>query len=205
MCGIAGQLGDETNETFTDHALELLARRGPDSNGHLRKAGSGLLVHTRLAIIDLSKEGGQPMSDPAGRFTIIFNGEIYNHGLLRPRAESLGWSFRSRSDTEVLLAWWVLFGEQGLQDLFGMFAFCIVDWNLNEAFLVRDRFGVKPLYIRRHSDRVEFSSTPEVLVARHEHREFNLEYLSRGLNRRSYESDDCLRHFSAPRPFPRVP
>jgi len=125
---------------------DALAPRGPDGDGERVTGGVGL-VHRRLAVIDLSERGAQPMHDPESGRTIVFNGCIYNHHELRAELERLGHAFRSTSDTEVILKGWVQWGEQLLDRLAGMFAFCLTDERTGETVLVRDRLGIKPLYL----------------------------------------------------------
>lgn len=191
MCGIAGVLGRQGSSSQMSRVLPRLAQRGPDDSGVATIDSLAILGHTRLAVIDLSHAGHQPMADPSGRYTITFNGEIYNHRELRNRAETRGWKFRGSSDTEVLLACWVLFGDGVLHDLNGMFAFCIVDRDSRTAWLVRDRFGVKPLFVRNAGGRVEFASTPDVLATEAGPLGFDKRYLSRGLATWGHDSDEA--------------
>ena len=113
--------------------------------------------HARLKIIDISDTANQPMSSACGRFTLIYNGEIYNYLALR---DEIGdrWSWRTRSDTEVLMAAWSLWGAACLDKLVGMFAFAIHDAQLGELTLVRDRFGIKPLYRIKVGEAIFFAS-----------------------------------------------
>ena len=144
MCGIAGLLGAPPHDV-AERLRPALAHRGPDDAGTWADASS-CLVHTRLAIIDLSPSGHQPMASACGRWRIVFNGEIYNHRDLRQRLESEGHRFRSSGDTEVLLAWIASRGRAGLTDLRGMFAFALLDSHSGTALLARDPHGIKPLY-----------------------------------------------------------
>jgi asparagine synthase (glutamine-hydrolysing) len=147
MCGIAGIFGSDTSRI--EAMVAAHGHRGPDGRG-IHRDGDVALGHTRLSIIDLSDCGLQPMSDPTGRWWIAFNGEIYNY--LELRAELAGsWDFRTRTDTEVLLAAWVVWGPACLERLLGMFAFLLWDEHERTLFAARDRFGVKPLYF--HEDR----------------------------------------------------
>jgi asparagine synthase (glutamine-hydrolysing) len=137
-----------------------LRHRGPDDQGVLRFAAGDVwrghawedgeaeaaLLHWRLSIIDLSETGWQPMTYGAGRYYLIFNGEIYNYLELRPELEGLGHQFVSQSDTEVLLAAYTQWGAAALNRLVGMFAFAILDTAERTIFLARDCFGIKPLY-----------------------------------------------------------
>ncbi len=144
MCGIAG-LSNATPSLLKE-MVERLAHRGPDGDGVWTDSQSGLgLIHTRLAIIDLSPGGAQPMHSPCQRYVIVFNGEIYNHKELRDELERQGEVFSSTSDTEVLLRLMMREGKQALSKLVGMFAFALWDNEARELFLARDALGIKPL------------------------------------------------------------
>ena len=151
MCGIVGYWDKRGAETSVVEQMALrIAHRGPDGAGvWLNRSGDLAMAHRRLAIIDLSPAGHQPMTSPCGRFTLVFNGEIYNHPDLRADLEHEGGHFdwRGHSDTETLLAalrhWGV---EKTLQRLNGMFAFALWDSQEQCLFLARDRIGEKPLY-----------------------------------------------------------
>ncbi len=146
MCGIAGQLGQEPG-AFAARVGPRLAHRGPDDAGVWQDA-EACLVHRRLAILDLSPLGHQPMASHCGRWQLVFNGEIYNHAELRRRLEAQGQHFQGSGDTEVLLAWLIRWGRNGLAALRGMFAFCLYDTRERSALLARDPHGIKPLYLR---------------------------------------------------------
>lgn len=155
MCGIFGQfstLSGGENSAVRERiaaATRLLAHRGPNDQGLEEvplECGSVTLGHTRLSIIDLTSGGHQPMRSHDGRFLIVFNGEIYNYRELRQELRSLGHSFATESDTEVLLAAWIEWGEGSLHRLTGMFAFVVLDRLRRTLTLARDAFGVKPLY-----------------------------------------------------------
>ena len=134
--------------------IELQRRRGPDGDG-LWSSDDGRVAfgHRRLAIIDTGAQGAQPMSEASGRWTVTFNGEIYNYRALRHELERLGCVFRTNSDTEVLINVIAHWGEAGLRKLRGMYAFALWDGRERELWLARDPFGIKPLYIA-HSDGV---------------------------------------------------
>jgi asparagine synthase (glutamine-hydrolysing) len=142
----------------------LLAHRGPDGEDVFQQGAVGL-GHRRLAIIDLSDAGRQPMSTPDGRYWITFNGEIYNYLELRQRFEQNGYCFHSRTDTEVILAAYSLLGPGCLAELRGMFALAIWDARDRTLFLARDRFGKKPLYFRIDDDGIAFASEPKAFLA----------------------------------------
>ena len=122
------------------------------------------LVHNRLSIIDLSECGHQPMYSQDGRYSIVYNGEIYNHLELRAELETLGHSFRSRSDTEVLLRCYLQWGKQCLERLTGMFAFAVLDLWEQQLFLARDFFGIKPLYFTQWRGGIAFASEIKALL-----------------------------------------
>jgi asparagine synthase (glutamine-hydrolysing) len=157
MCGIAGLIDlsfRSSNEELQDSATRMadtLRHRGPDDEGVWSDAECGIaLGFRRLAILDLSAAGQQPMSSTCGRYTIAFNGEIYNFRALRRELEHLGTRFRGHSDTEVLLegiSWWGL--QATLKRVNGMFAFALWDHQNHELQLARDRIGEKPLYFGR--------------------------------------------------------
>jgi asparagine synthase (glutamine-hydrolysing) len=168
MCGIVGWIGSGASREEFAQKLNLLRHRGPDGDGIWEDREHGVLLgHQRLAIIDLSPSGAQPMQDSTGRWTIVFNGEIYNFQELRTDLEAVGVGFRSRSDTEVLLEAYKHWGEACLQRLNGMFAFAIYDrGNPQEPpslFLARDRAGKKPLYFLHRNGMLRFASELKAL------------------------------------------
>ncbi len=146
MCGIAGRVGGRPlGEKAWEGVLGVMAHRGPDGLGLATFPGAGL-AHVRLSIQDASEAGRQPMTDPTGRYTIVYNGEVYNDGKIRSGLEAEGLVFRSRTDTEVVLASFIRKGPACLSDFSGMFAFAVWDELEKTLFLARDRLGVKPLY-----------------------------------------------------------
>jgi asparagine synthase (glutamine-hydrolysing) len=160
MCGIAGLvdlagLGAELAQARSRAALARLRARGPDGEGTWSD-GHCAFAHTRLAIIELSPLGAQPMARDG--LVITYNGEIFNFVEVRRELESLGHSFRSNSDTEVLLAGWRQWGERLLPRLVGMFAFAIWDAATRTLYAARDRFGEKPLLYARSGNRLAFGS-----------------------------------------------
>ncbi len=165
MCGITGGV-PEIDSRVLERMTTALAHRGPDGEGYFHAPGpaGASLGHRRLAIIDLPG-GRQPMTSADGRWTIVFNGEIYNFRELRRELESLGTVFHTRSDTEVLLEAWARWDVGALERLRGMFAFVIWDARERALWLVRDRLGVKPLYYSTAGGRLLFGSEIKALLA----------------------------------------
>jgi asparagine synthase (glutamine-hydrolysing) len=151
MCGIAGIValgeGQPVDERLAKRMADVIAHRGPDDAGvYLSPDRRAALANRRLAIIDLSPAGHQPMSNADGTLWIAYNGEVYNHADHRPGIEARGYTFRSTSDTEAILRLYEEYGPPALEKLRGMFALAIWDEHKRELFLARDRIGVKPLY-----------------------------------------------------------
>jgi asparagine synthase (glutamine-hydrolysing) len=140
-----------------------MIHRGPDDSG-MALCGPATLGMRRLAIFDPTN-GHQPMSTPDGRYTLIFNGAIYNFRTLQSELESAGWTFRTRCDTEVLLAALAHWGESALERLRGMFAFALWDASDESLFAARDPFGIKPLYFQHSGGRLVFASEIAALLA----------------------------------------
>lgn len=161
MCGIAVHFHSLGRATPLD--LELIRHRGPDSRGEWSSPdGRCWLGNTRLAIVDLSPTGAQPMTDPATGNVVAVNGEIYNHRVLREHlGPNVAW--RGTSDTETLLQGYARWGHDVLGHLKGMFAFAIYDAARNELFLARDRLGIKPLYYVTNAESVRAASEVKVL------------------------------------------
>ncbi|MDY0913563.1 N-acetylglutaminylglutamine amidotransferase [Rathayibacter festucae] len=167
MCGIAGEIrfdGARADVGAVDRMTGCLVHRGPDGDG-LWAAGRVALGHRRLAIIDLSAAGAQPMVDAALGLTIVFNGCIYNHRQLRAELEGKGHRFFSHSDTEVIGKAYAQWGEDCVDHLLGMFAFAIVERESGRVVLARDRLGIKPLYLDETRERIRFASTVQSLLA----------------------------------------
>ena len=160
MCGITGIVN--LNGMPAEHAVlkrmtDAIIHRGPDGEGQYVDGSVGL-GHRRLAIIDLSAAGHQPMATEDGRFVLTYNGEIYNFRELRTELESHGYQFHSRTDTEVLLKSFMHWGLDCLTKFNGMFAFAILDKKERTVFLARDRYGIKPLYVFRRNNVLLFGS-----------------------------------------------
>lgn len=167
MCGIAGVAS--TNQGVVGSAgLAALRHRGPDGEGTQRLGGEGWhveLQHTRLAIVDLSDAGLQPMATPDGRFVMVFNGEIYNFPELRAHCKAAGHTFRSSMDGEVILHLWEDLGSAALDELNGIFAVAVVDTHSGEVVLARDPVGVKPLFYATDGESLWFASELRALAA----------------------------------------
>ncbi len=166
MCGFAGELtksGSPDRDAVTRMAATM-ERRGPDGGGSWYQDRVAM-AHRRLKVIDLSAAGDQPMVDPQLGLTIVFNGCIYNHHELRRELEQAGYRFASVSDTEVILKAYDRWGTDCVQRLFGMFAFAIYEHRSGRLVLMRDRLGVKPLYLAEGPDRLRFASTLPALLA----------------------------------------
>ena len=161
MCGILGSI----NLSFQNDLLDLIARRGPDDWGIREFATAGqhvILGHRRLSIVDLSPAGHQPMSTECGRYHIVFNGEIYNHSDIRDTLRQK--SFRGHSDTETILYALAERGIEAVKQFNGIFAFAFLDTFKQQLFLVRDPFGVKPLYFFQQGSQLGFSSEMRPLL-----------------------------------------
>ena len=160
MCGIAGILRFDkqpVKKEMVQTMLRIIKHRGPDDEGVFMDGSIGL-GHVRLSILDLTQAGHQPMTDASGRYTIIQNGESYNYIELREELKALGYAFKTQTDTEVVLNGYIEWGEAILDKLNGMFAMAIYDNEKQTVFLVRDRFGVKPLYYHIDAEQMVFAS-----------------------------------------------
>ena len=168
MCGIAGRVNYASLAPVSAELMQgmcgLLAHRGPDA-GDVWVQGHAGLAHRRLAIIDLSAAGTQPMSTADGALWLTFNGEIYNFAELREDLESRGHRFRSSTDSEVLLYAYREYGVDCLSRLRGMFAFAIWDAPARRLFMARDRAGKKPLFYWTDRDGLAFASEPKAFLA----------------------------------------
>ena len=157
MCGIAGIISSNPTGSELLKMLEKQAHRGPDFTGIFTDEGFAGIGHNRLSIIDLSPEANEPFADNSGRYYLTFNGEIYNYKELRKELKPY-YSFKTASDTEVLLAAYLKWGKDCLHKLNGMFAFAIWDSKEKTLFAARDRFGVKPFFYTKEKDALYFSS-----------------------------------------------
>jgi asparagine synthase (glutamine-hydrolysing) len=167
MCGLAGRfhpISLPPDPKWRWRVDALLEHRGPDGRGHYSDARCEL-VHRRLALLDLSPTGAQPMLNEDGAIQAVFNGEIYNHRELRSELQGRGHRFRGTSDTEVLVHLYEEQGERMASRLRGMFAFAIFDRERNRVLLARDRFGIKPLFWATHAGQWVFASEMKAILA----------------------------------------
>ncbi len=162
MCGIIGQINVQGQQDFS-LSLKKLHHRGPDGSGEWKNvSGNVYLGHTRLAILEPTPAGSQPMGDASQKFNITFNGEIYNHLKLRKLLPDINW--RGNSDTETLLELLAVKGLEALPLLKGMFAFALYNSEDNSVLLVRDRLGIKPLWIKFSDKSIAFASEVRALL-----------------------------------------
>lgn len=183
MCGIAGVISgsQRIRPASAAKALESLRHRGPDDMGWLLYSHGSVqtgrepipqhiedcdlvLVHRRLSILDLTTRGWQPMSAGGGRYSVVYNGEIYNYVELRRDLERLGRQFHTHTDTEVLLLAYMEWGADAVRRFIGMFAFAIFDRDRKTLFLARDFFGIKPLYYSASDEQFAFASEIKALL-----------------------------------------
>jgi len=169
MCGIAGQFTFQPQPTESPqliaHLAALMARRGPDDGGSWTDGEHCAFGFRRLAILDLSPAGNQPMLTPDGRYALVMNGEVYNFNELRTQLEQKGHRFRSSGDAEVVLYALVAWGKEALQRFNGMFAMAFYDTVEKKLLLARDHAGIKPLYYLRHDRGLVFASQYDQLLA----------------------------------------
>lgn len=167
MCGICGELrldGHRPDEATLGRMLSQLEKRGPDHEGRYL-IDNLALGHRRLSVIDLSAASNQPWVDESLGLALVFNGAIYNYKELRAELQQAGFSFRSEGDTEVVLKAYAAWGEHFAERLHGMFAIALWDSRQQQLLLVRDRFGIKPLYYSHSRDCLRFASTSQALLA----------------------------------------
>lgn len=162
MCGICGAAGSRTAKINRQSMLQAIAHRGPDDEGIFFEKDI-FLGHRRLAILDVSKAGHQPMS--YGQYVLVFNGEIYNYVELRQELQKMGQSFVTNTDTEVILHAYAVWGLAAFGRFRGMWALAIYDKKEEKLVLCRDRFGIKPLYYSRIDDSLVFASEIPALLA----------------------------------------
>lgn len=159
MCGIVGIINrkEEVTRDLIQKACDLIAHRGPDDKDYFTEGKVGF-GHRRLSIIDISEQGHQPMFSEDGNFVLIYNGEIYNHLELRHELSKSGYQFKGTCDTETLLYGYIHYGKSIVSRLNGIFSFAIYDKVKRQIFIVRDQFGIKPLYYYCSGETFAFSS-----------------------------------------------
>lgn len=167
MCGIAGILhldGAPASPVLLKRMTDAIAHRGPDGEGHWTE-GNVAIGHRRLAIIDLSPAGHQPMVSADHRFVLSYNGEVYNFQELRSELQAKGYWFRSKTDSEVVLYALAEWGEKAVSRFNGMFALALWDRKEKRLLLARDRYGIKPLYYSSQGNRFTFSSEQKAILS----------------------------------------
>ncbi|PJE43424.1 MAG: asparagine synthase (glutamine-hydrolyzing) [Pseudomonas sp.] len=167
MCGIAGLIyldNKPVSPVVLQRMTDAIAHRGPDGEGHWIEGNVGF-GHRRLAIIDLSPAGHQPMASTSQRYVMVYNGEVYNYRELRVELEALGYQFRSRTDSEVVLNALIAWGPKGLERFNGMFGLALWDRQEQTLLLARDRYGIKPLYYSQQGNALAFGSEQKAILA----------------------------------------
>lgn len=181
MCGITGIFninGEPVSVNILQKMTDSLSHRGPDGEGVWTEGFAGL-GHRRLAIIDLSPLGSQPMQNDSGDFIITYNGELYNYMNLKVELEALGYKFHSKTDTEVILKSFEAWGSDCVHKFNGMFAFAIWDRKKSAIFIARDRYGIKPLYYFFKNGKLIFASEIKALL---QHPEISVKVNIKALN-----------------------
>ncbi|KXK42463.1 MAG: glutamine-hydrolyzing asparagine synthase [Chlorobi bacterium OLB5] len=181
MCGITGIFninGEPVSVNILQKMTDSLSHRGPDGEGVWTEGFAGL-GHRRLAIIDLSPLGSQPMQNDSGDLIITYNGELYNYMNLKVELEALGYKFHSKTDTEVILKSFEAWGSDCVHKFNGMFAFAIWDRKKSAIFIARDRYGIKPLYYFFKNGKLIFASEIKALL---QHPEISVKVNIKALN-----------------------
>lgn len=166
MCGLAGLLslrGDRVDDSVIGPIIDALAHRGPDG-GSMSSLGPLALGHRRLIILDRSSDGDQPMTSADGRYTLVHNGEIYNFLEIADELRGLGHTFRTKTDTEVIIAAYAEWGPEAVSRFNGIWAFALWDRDEERLFLSRDRLGVKPLFLAEGDGHLAFASEIKALL-----------------------------------------
>lgn len=165
MCGISGIINHPDAKSLISKMTQIQSHRGPDATGFFTEDNNAL-GHNRLSIIDLSENGNQPLFSVDKRYVIVFNGEIYNYKELKQKLQKQdSYVFKTETDTEVVLASWLVWGESCLDEFIGMFAFVIWDYLEQKLFAARDRFGVKPFHYSLVNNTLVFASEIKAIHA----------------------------------------
>lgn len=192
MCGIIGVFNDVESsvQSKVEHALETQKHRGPDFQDYKLLGFGSAIAHNRLSIVDVSSHSNQPMMSNSGRYSIVFNGEIYNYLELRDSLSN-HYEFKTKGDTEVILASWEKWGSDCLNRFNGMFSFIMVDAESKNVYICRDRFGVKPMYYHQNAEGAIFiASEIKTLWALGAPKQPNFSVLSAYLKNGSYGDTD---------------
>lgn len=153
MCGFLGFVSKESYDSCFSNSLDIMKHRGPDKQLTTIEKIEDFYVglgHARLSIIDLSVAASQPFDSSCGRYSLIYNGEIYNYKELKEELLNIGFEFYTDSDTEVLINAWAAWGLKSLPKFIGMFSFIVLDRSNKKLTLVRDAFGIKPFFYSLH-------------------------------------------------------
>jgi len=167
MCGVAGYInlnGSTAKKSILKKMTDAIEHRGPDGEGFFLYENVAI-GHRRLSIIDLSEKGSQPMFSDNKNLVVSYNGEIYNFKEIRKQLISLGHTFYSRTDSEVVLRSWMQWGKKCITKFNGMFAFVVYDRDTKSLFLIRDRYGIKPLYFSKIGDLILFGSEQKAILS----------------------------------------
>jgi len=177
MCGILGSVNYYQKNNDFSESLDLMRHRGPDA-GNIVEHNNVLLGHRRLKIIDLSDSANQPMTSIDGRYTIVFNGEIYNFQSIKEELKKFNFEFKTQSDTEIILYAYIAWKEKCLEKFNGMFAFAIYDNKKENIFIARDRIGIKPLYYLQKNKQFIFSSEIKPILNLVDSNDLSVDYSS---------------------------
>lgn len=191
MCGIGGAAGPAATKAAVEDMIGRLTHRGPDA-GAVQAIGNSVLGHRRLAIVDLSEAGNQPMTTGDGQLALVANGEIYNHLDLRRELEAKGHVFGSSSDNEVLLHGWREWGAALFGRINGMFACALWDGRSGDLILARDRMGIKPVFYRQAEDSLFFASELKALLPRNGTARLSMDGLAQFLTLQNYLDPDTI-------------
>jgi len=192
MCGIAGEINLSTNVVKRNFLLKKLSHRGPHHEAFIKIDNNICFYHTRLKIIDLSDKSNQPMISYDKRYTISYNGELYNYVELRKKLEKFGFFFKTNGDTEVFLNGFIKFGKNFFKIANGIFAVAIFDKKEKILYLARDFIGVKPLYYSLHKNNFFFASEIKAIINNISHKKINKSVINEFLFYKYVSGKDTL-------------